>query len=135
MKQLTLGIVAAAALFAGEASAQGYCREYSQSVSIGGQRQSSYGTACMQPDGSWQVISNDSNYTNYQSGYVYAPPPQPVYVPTPVPVPVYRPTSSFSISIGGPSRNWDRDRWRYNDHYKWDRGHGNPHGKHGHGHW
>jgi surface antigen len=32
-----------------------YCREYQQTVVVGGQRQSSYGTACMQPDGSWQM--------------------------------------------------------------------------------
>jgi surface antigen len=32
-----------------------YCREYQQTVYVAGQRQSSYGTACMQPDGSWQM--------------------------------------------------------------------------------
>ncbi len=32
-----------------------YCREYQQTVVIGGQSQASYGTACRQPDGSWQV--------------------------------------------------------------------------------
>ncbi|MEQ9449125.1 MAG: hypothetical protein RLN70_09515, partial [Rhodospirillaceae bacterium] len=34
------------------------CREFQQQVMIGGQRQSAYGTACMQPDGSWQVVNN-----------------------------------------------------------------------------
>jgi surface antigen len=32
-----------------------YCREYQQTVRVGGQYQSSYGTACMQPDGSWEM--------------------------------------------------------------------------------
>ncbi len=33
-----------------------YCREYSQQVRIGGQVQESYGTACLQPDGSWKIV-------------------------------------------------------------------------------
>ncbi len=33
-----------------------YCREYFQTVSIGGQLQQAYGTACRQPDGSWMII-------------------------------------------------------------------------------
>jgi surface antigen len=32
-----------------------YCREYQQTVTIGGERQKSYGTACRQPDGSWRI--------------------------------------------------------------------------------
>lgn len=38
-----------------EATPGQYCREYQQSVTVGGQKQQSYGTACRQPDGSWQV--------------------------------------------------------------------------------
>lgn len=34
-----------------------YCREYTQTVTIGGRPQQSYGTACRQPDGSWRVVS------------------------------------------------------------------------------
>jgi surface antigen len=33
-----------------------YCREYSQRVWIGGAVRESYGTACLQPDGSWRVV-------------------------------------------------------------------------------
>ena len=33
-----------------------YCREYSERVQIGGQLRESYGTACMQPDGTWRII-------------------------------------------------------------------------------
>ncbi|MDR3450307.1 MAG: glycine zipper 2TM domain-containing protein [Alphaproteobacteria bacterium] len=33
-----------------------YCREYSQTVRIGGRARESYGTACLQPDGSWRIV-------------------------------------------------------------------------------
>jgi surface antigen len=32
-----------------------YCREYQTSVVINGRTETAYGTACRQPDGSWQV--------------------------------------------------------------------------------
>lgn len=34
-----------------------YCREFQQTVTVGGQTQSAYGTACRQPDGSWKIVS------------------------------------------------------------------------------
>lgn len=34
-----------------------YCREYSQTIMVGGRKQEGYGTACRQPDGSWKVIN------------------------------------------------------------------------------
>jgi len=34
-----------------------YCREYTQEINIGGQKQTGYGTACRQPDGSWEIVS------------------------------------------------------------------------------
>ncbi len=33
-----------------------YCREYSQTINVGGQVQKGYGRACRQPDGSWQIV-------------------------------------------------------------------------------
>lgn len=33
-----------------------YCREYTQTVVVGGQKQQAYGTACRQPDGSWLIV-------------------------------------------------------------------------------
>lgn len=33
-----------------------YCREYTHTVNIGGKSEKAYGTACRQPDGSWQII-------------------------------------------------------------------------------
>ncbi|MEI8393855.1 MAG: hypothetical protein WCF85_03900 [Rhodospirillaceae bacterium] len=32
------------------------CREYQTSVNIGGTMRPAYGTACLQPDGSWRVV-------------------------------------------------------------------------------
>jgi surface antigen len=38
-------------------AAQGqYCREYVQTVYVGGEKQQAYGTACRQADGSWKII-------------------------------------------------------------------------------
>ena len=33
-----------------------YCREFTQEIFIGGQKQTGYGRACRQPDGSWEII-------------------------------------------------------------------------------
>jgi surface antigen len=39
-------------------NAQGqYCREFSQTIQVGGQTERAYGTACRQPDGNWQIVS------------------------------------------------------------------------------
>jgi hypothetical protein len=35
-----------------------YCREFQQTVTIGGRTEDAYGTACRQPDGSWEVVSS-----------------------------------------------------------------------------
>jgi surface antigen len=34
-----------------------YCREYTTDVVVGGRRETAYGTACRQADGSWKVVS------------------------------------------------------------------------------
>ena len=41
----------------GYSSSGRYCREYQQTIIVGGQEQSAYGTACQQPDGSWEIVS------------------------------------------------------------------------------
>lgn len=33
-----------------------YCREFQQTVIIGGKSENAYGTACRQPDGSWKIV-------------------------------------------------------------------------------
>jgi surface antigen len=34
-----------------------YCREFTNKINVGGKTESGYGTACRQPDGSWQIVS------------------------------------------------------------------------------
>ena len=33
-----------------------YCREFTQQITVGGQSQNGYGTACRMPDGQWQMM-------------------------------------------------------------------------------
>ncbi|MDH3703225.1 MAG: RT0821/Lpp0805 family surface protein [Alphaproteobacteria bacterium] len=40
----------------GTSSSGRYCREFRQAVTIGGKVQESYGTACRQPDGAWEIM-------------------------------------------------------------------------------
>lgn len=35
-----------------------YCREFQQTVTVGGNTESAYGTACRQPDGTWKIVSS-----------------------------------------------------------------------------
>ena len=40
----------------GYATNGAYCREFQQTIMIGGQKQQGYGKACQQPDGSWKIV-------------------------------------------------------------------------------
>lgn len=40
-----------------DANNGGYCREYNQTIYVGGKQESAYGTACQRPDGSWEIVS------------------------------------------------------------------------------
>ena len=33
-----------------------YCREFQQTITVGGKTEDGYGTACRQPDGSWKIV-------------------------------------------------------------------------------
>src|SRR5262249_4653977 len=33
-----------------------YCREYEQTITVGGRTEQGYGRACRQPDGSWKIV-------------------------------------------------------------------------------
>jgi surface antigen len=39
-----------------DSSYGGYCRTFSQPVQVGNHVEEDYGTACMQPDGTWRVV-------------------------------------------------------------------------------
>lgn len=52
------------------------CREFITTISIGGQQQQGYGTACRQPDGTWQIVSDRPPATTTvvkRPTYVYRP--------------------------------------------------------------
>ena len=40
----------------GQDTAGRYCREYQQTIYVGGQQETGYGIACQEPDGSWQIV-------------------------------------------------------------------------------
>jgi len=41
----------------GTSSTGRYCREFQQTVTVGGKSEQAYGTACQQPDGTWEIVS------------------------------------------------------------------------------
>lgn len=101
-KLLTLALSFAGVVFlspVAEANAP-YCREFTKDVLIGGQMQKSYGTACLQPDGSWQVVNSDGSVgpetVIIRETQVIAPPPVIVHQP---PV-LMRQHSGTSIYLG-----------------------------------
>ena len=40
----------------GTSSSGKYCREFQQTITVGGKTEQGYGTACRQPDGSWKIV-------------------------------------------------------------------------------
>lgn len=34
-----------------------YCREYQQTVTVGGRKESAFGTACQSPNGDWEIVN------------------------------------------------------------------------------
>lgn len=65
----------------------GPCREFISTIVIGGEEQQGYGTACRQPDGSWQIVADESTTVRTPPAsaqttvYVTHPPPQYYYYP------------------------------------------------------
>ncbi len=41
----------------GQTASGNYCREYQQTIIVGGQEEQAYGTACKQPNGSWEIMN------------------------------------------------------------------------------
>lgn len=114
-----------------------YCREFTKDVYVGGRLQQAYGTSCMQPDGSWQIVQQPTVMQQptiiQQQPVTYVQPVsyvQPVtYYDSGYSRPYYNPTY-VSLSFGS------RNSWgRYSNY----RGHGWGHRSHGwrgrgHGH-
>lgn len=89
-----------------ESAQGGPCREFMTTIVIGGREEQGYGTACRQPDGSWEIVSDDPPGP---PGAAYAQPARPavpapvreVYVyPPPPPVHYYE----YPAGFYGPSR-------------------------------
>lgn len=137
------GLLAMSILNPNTANAAPYCREFTKDIIVGGRVQQGYGTACQQPDGSWQVvnevrpdpIANSAPIVTprYDTDRVIYTQPAPVIYETySYPRTYYRypPSSSFSISIGNDYRNGWKRHHRHGRGYGW--GHYKHHGHHGH---
>ena len=136
--------IAALAGSGGEAKAE-QCREYTRTVYIGARAQEAYGTACLQPDGSWMIVGeglgNDIPDNVSNVNYIihdndrYITPNRVVYYNT---RPVYyrpRPNPVFVWNFGS-------NRYYRNGHYvnyrkwdRWDRHDRHDHRGRGRGHW
>lgn len=138
--------VAAVAVMPGQASAGDYCREYTRTVYIGARAQEAYGTACLQPDGSWMIVGeglgnditsnvSDVNYVIHDNRREIRPSRVVYYERHPA---YYRrpaaPVFIWSINNGyyrkghhfSYRRDWDRHdrRDRHDNHRGRGRGHG-----------
>lgn len=40
----------------GTSASGNYCREFQQTIYVGGREESAYGVACQQPDGTWKIV-------------------------------------------------------------------------------
>jgi hypothetical protein len=88
-----------------DATAQN-CREFQNTVIVGGVRQQAYGTTCQQPDGSWKIASSPA--VSEPPAVAAAPYPYPVYPPYPYPYygypygyPYYGPAVGVGLSFRG----------------------------------
>ncbi len=130
---LILGLAAlSSAVMAKDAAAASYsgayCREFTKTVTIGRKQTEAWGTACMQPDGSWQIVDTNSEavYDNPQTYIVLRDPVPPppryrtvTYYNTP-PVLTTRyvyvkQPASYNRNYRSYDRGWDNGR--YNERY------------------
>lgn len=96
MKKLSLFAVALTIVgVSATAQAQPYCREYTQTMKVGNTLQKGYGTACMQADGSWQIMTPATTQNAYiepvpqqTTTYIVEERPVVYYAPRPRPVEV-----------------------------------------------
>lgn len=67
----TLFIIALTFFMANSAYAdEPYCREFTQTIKIGGKQQKGFGTSCLQPDGTWQIVNPyDANENQAEDNY------------------------------------------------------------------
>lgn len=101
-----------------QASDGRYCREFTQTVEIGGEIQQAYGTACRQPDGSWQMTATQPQ-TQVRQVVVRERVVEPVY--RPASYPTYRPfTTSLSFYwVEHSGRHYGRHHGRHHGRHRW----------------
>lgn len=110
-------------LLAAPASAQAgqdrYCREYTRTVWIDGRAQSAYGTACLQPDGAWQIVNENGHDSRRYETIVFRdrvvePPPRiverVVVWPAPYPAPHSWDRGRHIRHHRFHDRDWNKDR-------------------------
>ena len=77
-------MIAAALLLAATSAANAYgrdyCREYTSRSWVGGRSVETYGRACMEPDGSWRIASEQQGYGGVGYGYEEYDDRPPVYI-------------------------------------------------------
>ena len=131
---LFASLLAATALVSASAQAEPYCREYTNHVKVGGKLKESYGTACMQPDGSWQVVKPAESEPDEneiaapqppfaQPQVLNAPPPQVVYQQAPAVVyeePEYYAAEPSYFAFGFSSHDRHYGRWNDGGRRGWD---------------
>lgn len=129
------------------AAAQDYCREFTNTIILHGKPQQAFGTSCLQPDGSWRIVSTGEprSLGAVPGGYAVAPQPSyPTahYVPTrhvepqrvihehiyhePEPSAVRILFNSLHI-IGHSSHGYGGHHYDYKRHYKHKRRHYDAH--------
>lgn len=77
-----------------------YCREFQQDITIHGKTERAYGRACRQPDGTWQIVNDQSSSVNptvtqQHVAVIHQAPP--VFVSRPAPVVYYHYVPNLSI--------------------------------------
>lgn len=101
------------ALVGSAQAAEPYCREFSQQIVVGGKVRQGYGTACLQPNGSWQIVNaaqvtDDVALQSQAQAVEVQPEPEVQYVVQQPVVyePVYRP-DPFPVFLSlGYSNSW-----------------------------
>lgn len=113
------GMLAAMTLAPGDAKADEYCREYTRTIQIGGRIQEGYGTACLMPDGDWQVrneqVRSTVQYYQPAQGVVYYPQQTAYYRQQPVRVVFY--DNDRRWHPPGKHKGWHKAHYRDRNHH------------------
>ncbi len=146
---VVLAVMIAPLFQAKPAQASGaYCREYTKTIWVGGQREKGYGRACLQPDGAWEIVDLEGSDTAQEfvrddirdrlysenRRVVIVDRYGPVYDPPVYQISRYRP-ATFALSFGHGGHAKRKRGWEHCEerHERGGRGYGHIFG-HGRGH-